>query len=253
LVEIGGWIQNDTYFLPEWNWLDHGDIRHLPMIDPAKRMVVEARAKAGIPEDWSCTDIDDSPDGKYVWMTGFGDSYLVDLVTFEAQYYPDKMHPYVYWSPNSKFALLHNNDSSDETDSYSILSVIDKKLKLLPVTPLSEWIHWWHARDDILIYPSENENTLLLLNAATMSFRELPFRVDAGGYYDTLVWGPNGKKIAFVAEDGSLWQVNYPTLENLEQITPALPNVHGLTWSPDGASIVFDDGLDIYVVEITKQ
>jgi hypothetical protein len=251
LVYRGAWIQNDTYFLPDWNWLEDGDIRYLPMLDPAKKMVMEVRAKAGIPEEWSCTEIDASPDGKYVWMTGFGDSYLVDLTTFEAQYYPRRMYSDVDWSPNSKFVWLHNNDLSDETEPYSILSVIDKELKPLPVAPLSEWIHWWHPSDNILIYPSEDKNVAILLDATTMSFRELPFNVDAGGF-DSLVWNPNGERIAFVAEDGSVWQVGYPTLENPEQLTPPLPQVNNVDWSPDGSSIAFISASNIYVVEATK-
>jgi dipeptidyl aminopeptidase/acylaminoacyl peptidase len=246
LVYPGGWIQNDTYFLPEWNWLDYGDIRQLPMLDPAKKRVVEVRAEAGIPEDWSCTDIEVSPDGKYVWMTGFGDSYLVDLTTFKAQYYPHEIYPYVNWSPNSKFALLSNNN-----DSYSILSVIDKKLSPVPVTPQWEWINWWHTRDNILIYPSKDKNAPILLDVSTLSFRELPFKVEGGGY-DSFVWSPNGEKIAFIAEDNSLWQVDYPKLENLEQLTQPLPDVHDVNWSPDGNSIAFISGSDIYIVDTIK-
>jgi Tol biopolymer transport system component len=66
------------------------------------------------------------------------------------------------------------------------------------------------------------------------------------------VWSSEGNRIALVAEDGSLWQVDYPTLENLEQLTPTLPDVHAVNWSPDGDSIAFISGSDIYVVETNK-
>jgi WD40 repeat protein len=246
LVYRGGWIQNDTYFLPDWNWLDDGDIRYLPMLDPAQKRIVEVRAEAGIPEDWSCTDIEASPDGKYVWMTGFSDNYLVDLNTFQAQYYPREVYPYVNWSPNSKFALLSNNN-----DSYSILSMRDKKLSPVPVIPRWEWINWWHARDGTLIYPSKDKNELFLLDAAAMSFRKLPFKIDAGGY-SSLVWHPDEETIAFVAEDGSVWQVDYPELDTPEQLMPALKNVYDLEWSPDGNSIAFFSGSDLYIVDTMK-
>jgi hypothetical protein len=55
-----------------------------------------------------------------------------------------------------------------------------------------------------------------------------------------------------VAEDGSVWQVDYPLLENLEQLTSSLPDVSDLNWSPDGNSISFISGSDIYVVDTIK-
>lgn len=248
LVYRGSWIQNDTYFLPEWNWLEDGDLRQLPMLDPAKKVAVEVRSKAGIPEDWPCTDTDVSPDGKYIWMTGFGDSYLVDLITFEAQYYPHKRYASVYWSPNSKFALLHNDDLSDETEPYSVLSVIDKKLKSLPVAPLREEMHWWHPNDNVLIYPSEVENALLVLDATTMSLRKLglPFILS------DLALSPDGTKIAFAATDGRLWELYYPALEDVKTITSPFYKLSNLAWSPDSTSIVFTSGPDIYIAEPIK-
>ena len=125
----------------------------------------------------------------------------------------------------------------------------DKELRPLPVAPLRE-LTWWHPKDDILIYPKD-ENTLLLLDATTMSFWELPFKVDIKSY-TSFVWSLNGDKFKFVADNGSIWQVDYPKLENPEQLTPPLPDVYGIDWSPDGNSIALVSGSDIYVVEAVK-
>jgi hypothetical protein len=215
------------------------------MLDPARKVYRDARAEAGIPGDWSCLQTAVSPDGRHVWMSGWEGSYLVDLTAFTSRYYPDQIYWDVDWAPSSKFALLYNSDPMDKADEYSVLSVADKELKPLPAAPLSESHHWWHPTDDILLYRSEDKNTVLL-DMATMSYRELPFRVQ------TLVWSPSGGEIAFVEEDGSLWQLDYPVFANLRQLTPSLPHVDALNWSPDGTSLSFVSGSDIYVVESTK-
>ena len=250
LLEMGGWIQNDTYFLPQWNWLDYGDISHLPMIDPARRVVIDAREKAGIPEDWSCTAMYTSPDGKYVWLTGFGDSYLIDLINFKAQYYPRETYSSVYWSPDSKFALLENYDSSNINHQYfNLLSLSNNKIQSLDIKDLSAfWYGWWHPTDHVFAYISEDSQKLVLFNIETMSTQELTSPVTFQSY----TWSPKGDRIALVAEDGSVWQIDYPALENFEQLTPSISGVRGAEWSPDGKFISFVGISDIYIVETNK-
>jgi WD40 repeat protein len=134
------------------------------------------------------------------------------------------------------------------------LSVADKEIRPLPVDPLFEWNFWWHENNDLLLYPSEDKNNLVFLDTSTMSFRQLPFTMKGPeNSFNNLAWGPNGDQIALVAEDGSLWQVDFPKLENLEQLTPSLPSVAGLEWSPDGDFVALRSGSDIYIVETTSK
>jgi Tol biopolymer transport system component len=70
--------------------------------------------------------------------------------------------------------------------------------------------------------------------------------------FRSLHWSPTGEFIALTAEAGSLWRVDYPNLSNLEQLTPALPDTHDVTWSPDGTSVAFISGADIYIVDTMK-
>lgn len=86
-----------------------------------------------------------------------------------------------------------------------------------------------------------------------MSYRELPFALQKPSFTNAqFSWSPDGEKLALVAKDGSLWQVDYPALQNLEQLMPSMPDVGSLNWSPDGNSIAFISGSDIYVVETNK-
>jgi hypothetical protein len=253
----GEWVRNDTYFLVEWSWVDDGDIRYLPLLDPAKKRFSDLRQKLGISEDWRCQQTRVSPDGLYLWMTGWGEeeegSYLVDLFTFESQYYPGREYLNIDWSPSSKFAWLFSSDPSGKTETYSILSIEDKEIKPVPVPPMRSG-YWWNNVNDVLAYPSEDKNSLIFLDASTLSFRELSINAQRMPDYSiNLAWSPNGERIAFTAEDGSIWQVEYPTLENLEQLTPASPEMHDMHWSPDGSSIAFISGSDIYIVETTHK
>jgi len=78
------------------------------------------------------------------------------------------------------------------------------------------------------------------LDASTMSVRELPFKDQDSRYkISNLAWSPNGEKITFVTEDSVLWQVDYPTLENLEHIMSSIFAIREVRWSPDSKSLAF--------------
>jgi WD40 repeat protein len=197
-----------------------------------------------IPDDLHCALGNVAPDRQQMWVNcSPSDNYLVDLATFTATPYPNN-YQLAAWSSNSRFARLadwHANDTQ------YILSVQDMKIQPLPVQARTGTI-FWHPSDSVLTYISAEKQTLVFLDASTMAVREFtlpqPFR--------DIIWKPNGEGLALLAEDGSLWQVDYPNLENLEPLTPALPEVRDLIWSPDGTSIAFVSGSEIYIVDTMK-
>ncbi len=69
----GEWVRDNAYFLVEWSWVDDGDIRYLPMFDPAKKIIYDVREMAGISEDWHSQQTTVSPDTTYIWFTGWGE------------------------------------------------------------------------------------------------------------------------------------------------------------------------------------
>ena len=44
--------------------------------------------------------------------------------------------------------------------------------------------------------------------------------------------------------------MDYPALENLEQLTPPMENQPSISWSPDGRYLSYAGGTDIYIVDI---
>lgn len=254
----GEWVRDNKYFLVHWLAVDDGPVRYQPLFDPATKLFYDLWELAGVSPDLTWRSNEVSPDGKHVWIAGSEGSYLVNLTTFESQHFPYN-DPYTDteadWSADSKFVWFETHVySGDESAEFQILSISNGKLSPIPVTPLPAPNHWWHPTKASVVYPAADKDVLIFLNASTMLYRELPFALkeQAYTYYDN-VWSPDGEKLALVAENGSLWQVDYPKLENLEQLTQPLPDVHDVKWSPDGNSITFVSGSDIYVVDVTKK
>jgi hypothetical protein len=247
--QYGQWVLNDDAFLMEWSWIYDGDNRYLPMFDPDKKIYFDVREMAGIPDDWSCVQTMVSPDGTYVWMAGWGRSYLVNLATFNQTAYPLDGIVDFYWSSDSKFAWLRSpGGTSNEPSHYQILTVVDEELKLLTIDPLFDSLLWWHPTENVLAYISTDGQQLELLNAETMFVQE----VELPSTFHHFVWSPTGEYLALIGGDGSMWKVDYPNLENLEQLTPALPDVRDVIWSPDSAYLAFVSGSDIYIVESAR-
>lgn len=254
-MQQGFWVLDDTYFLVWWQAVDDGDVKYLPLIDPATKTLYDVRELAGIPDEFTSNYTPISPDGNYVWMEGWNESYLVNLNTFQTQHFTYS-NPYSYtdsdWSSDSNFVWFQIYDSNAKSAEFDILSITDMKLHPLSVIPQGESEHWWHSTDNIVIYPAKDRNSLVILDAATMSFRELPFKNQGMNYkVDNLAWNPSGDKIAFVTEGSSLWLVDYPSLENLEQVLSTVDRMVNLQWSPDGKSISFISDSKIYIVDTT--
>jgi len=238
------WVMNDTYVVTHWDFQDDTDYDIFPLIEPSTQTYKDLQELTDIPDDSSCRLGSVAPDRKRMWVNCYQPSnYLVNLETFAVEPYPGELNV-VSWTSSSNFAWLRTfiTDNSPQ-----ILSTSTKKLQLLPVAAQVGTI-FWHPADDVLAYLSEDGKKLGLLDAQSMSIQERELPSTSGD----IVWSPNGEHIALAAEDGSLWQVDYPKLENLEQLTAPLPNVHDLQWSPDGTHLAFISGTDIYIVETIK-
>lgn len=126
------------------------------------------------------------------------------------------------------------------------------EIRPLPAKPLNNYTYWWHPSGDTVVYPREDNQALIFMNAASMTSKELPFPLSENTDSSQLAWSPSGDSLVLTAEDGSLWQVGIPALENLEQLTKTMPDVRDVYWSPDGNSIAFMSGSDIYVVDMSR-
>lgn len=249
-ISHGEWVKNDSYLLLQWDFIYGSNPGFIPLFDPVKRTLLDLNTLANIPSEVNglpnCQETSASPAGDYIWAECYTGNYLITLSSFESQEYPDYKNVDINWSADGRFALLESYDM--ENNRLQILSVSSKELMPLPANPFVNGLPWWHPTDNVLAYISEDGQHLELLNAQNMSVQEL----ELPSAFLSIEWSPTGEHLALVAENGSIWQVDYPKLENLEQITPPLPGVDDVKWSPDGVSFAFVSGTDIYIVDAAR-
>ncbi len=85
-----------------------------------------------------------------------------------------------------------------------------------------------------------------------MSVRDM--ELSTSQIFSQAIWSPNGDYIILITEDKALWWINYPSLENMEQLTRPIAdmNTESLLWSPNGKYLSFVGGTSIYVVDANK-
>ena len=247
LLSVGtSWVLDDAFVLIDWDFNADKEV-NVPLIDPISRTYQDLHDLAGIPEDVFCDGFPEvAPGGEYVWLQcgrpGDSIGYIIHLATFQAEPFSDFY--IMSWSKDSGYALINSYND----DIMRILALSTKVLEPLPAyTPGKPYA--WHPAEGIFAYFSEGGHTLVVLDAKTWLAQELPLPAA----FNSIIWGPTGSDIALVAEDGSLWQAQYPGLEAVEQLSPPLPGVHGVGWSPDGKSLALVSGADIYVVEAIRE
>lgn len=251
----GTWVLNDTYMLAQWNSVDDGSPGYIPLFDPLEKTYHNLNELVGIPSlkglvAPSCFASYIAPGGKYIWTFCYDTdevNYLIDLAALKADVYPnsdEKPLGYRGWSLDGNFLILRQG--YDNKPTYSILSVASKGLRPLPIEPVSDPMFWWNPTKSIVAYLSKENKSLVLLDAETMFAKEVMLPAGFCNYY-CMAWHPSGDQLALKAGDGSIWQIDYPKLETLEQLTP--PIAGDFSWSPDGTSLAFSAGTDIYIVD----
>jgi len=247
----GQWVRNDTYFFPSWDYMSYAG-GPTGMFSPTTKKYYFIELSSTPPIDGETRTYTFSPDGMYVWMrginSGYGTAYgfLSNLTTLETTSYDIDTNEFE-WSPDGKFACLRSSPGNSSFPlQTNLLSVPNKKLEPINLNSCSSW----RPNDHLLAYFAEEGQVLAIMNPNDMSVKgwKLP------STFIGLIWSPDGNHIALVAKDGSFWRVDYPKMENFEQLTQPMSftDVRDIIWSPDSTSIAFVKGSDIYIVDTVK-
>lgn len=215
----------------------------IPLFDPAAKTFRNLNALADIPADRdgipNCLQASPAPDGKYIWLECYDGNYLVNLATFKAQVYPGLADVEISWSADSQYAWLES--FYPDGNRFNILSGFNKELKPFPANLLSPA---WHPTQPILAFISEDQRSLSLINPRNGAVQQIGLPTA----FKEVIWSPTGDRIALLAEEGSLWQVDYPNPKTPEQLTQPMPEVKAIAWSPDGSAVSFISNPDIYII-----
>ena len=191
-----------------------------------------------------------SPNGDYMYISPGAQSekdpqiYLVDLKTLKSQL----LHVgSLDWSANGKYALAGSQ----------VLTLLNKTLRPLPVQPDSEKLFFsitdaWHPTAGAYVEidaDKQQHQFLYLLDVEALTYQHLDLPSSFDGMSTQIAWSPKGDHLAMAASDGSLWQIDYPKMENLEQLSSPMANVKDISWSPDSRYLSFAGGTDIYIVD----
>lgn len=254
----GTWVLDGKYMLPIWEGVWDGRPDWVSLFDPSTKSYRNLSAEIGLPFSFAnppdpyCNRPSAQSGGRYVWVACRDGGHLIDLVTFRSHTYLPidvtsdwLLFADVKWSADGKFIWLHGDRDRIER----ILSVTGKELKPLPQN-CSDFE--WHPKDNTLICLSNDNKSILLLDAQTLKETILTDE------FWVLGLSSDGKHVALLARDNnSLWQADYPKLDNLKQLTPPMPElehlVKNVVWSQDQSAIAFMGAQDIYIVQMDSK
>jgi hypothetical protein len=251
---LGRWI-GDKYVLIEQGWADMApfdSIGFTPIFDPRHRTFRNLIEFVKLPSEYNdrYVEVSVSPDGNYLSIRRptYKGIYLVDL-----ENYTSELHDSVSWSPHGKYMFvdsrvltLSNNVSRNLPDWPGLFSIFSVNRTYHPTEEIIASIHVDEYKSQTLYFYDIDTLTSQMMDLPA-EFHELDDQIAK------IIWGPNGDHVALVNVDGSLWQLDYPQLENLEQLTLPMPDVEDVQWSPDGAYLSFVSGTDIYIVLAASQ
>lgn len=246
LQHSGGVWLNDNYVLAKNDGFLYmsGFEGMIPVFDVSSKTYRDFVKLANLPYNASDLDTvyaqkDISPKGDYMWIrkpnhpTGF----LVDLKTFHSWEYAGNLS----WVRNGEFAIVDSK----------LLVLSSKELKAMPS---DVECNNWHPTKGVclsLITNEQRTSTLNFLNVQDMSVQKTTLSTPI---FTQAIWSPHGDYIVLITEDKALWKIDYPSLENIEQLTRPIADMYieSIIWSPDYEHFSFVGGTNIYIVDTNK-
>ncbi|MBL8062348.1 MAG: hypothetical protein JNK32_04970 [Anaerolineales bacterium] len=244
----GTWL-NDNYVLAKddgFFTVMSGFEDVIPIFDVSSKTYRSLIKVANLPYD--LTDVatryatkDISPNGDYMWVhkVYYPTGFLIDLKNFRSWEYAGN---HLSWVGNGEYAII---------DSKLLLVLSSKELKAMPP---DIQCNNWHPTKGVCLSLTTNEqgtSTLNFLNAQDMSIQKTALSTPL---FNQAIWSPNGDYIILATEDKALWRIDYPNLENMEQLTHPIADmyVESIIWSPDYEYLSFVGGANIYIADINK-
>ncbi len=279
------WVQNDSRVVIQYDFDDGNQFGVTPLIDPILKSYQNIRKPARLSPVLECSAPSIAPEGSYLlihcapnssasiqnsntiaqnlfgafdlWAAHKGPlfvtrsisatAYLISLNNFRTKIVPNDLG-FINWSPNGNYLLLSSEikDWSLHWGKYQLLAANEGVP--FSISTGSIIAPTWSSDGKRLAYLSEDSSNLVILNVATRATTQISFPQSS----TRIFWRPQGDGLAIQSSDGSLWYTPYPFTDRVEQLTPPLPKVEAVKWSPDGDRIAFVSEPDVYIVSVTQ-
>lgn len=177
---------------------------------------------------------------------------LLEMGTYVPTLIPltQPISPIAYRSPQDQYSVSPEGPyqifPGSDKRSWTVLNVRASSTRFVPLEqPIGSTVFWQTA--ELLSWLTEDNYTLLTLDIATGEVQQVSFHQPV----TQLIQKPQDKGLVALAADGSLWWVPDLGSDQAEQLTPPLPGVRDVRWSPSGSRLAFISGSDVYLVTAT--
>ena len=254
---VSYWLPGETRVMVQPNavFFINPDTQRLvvPVFDPVAQ--TDTDLAAGLSLETSLCRTQLAPDGAHLWLACYEDigsrtlprdpAYLIALPALQARPMSGRLE-FQGWSFDSRF-LAYNQlvESSVATGSAWVLPT-DGEPRQVADRPARAAA--WHPTQPDVALRFDDAHAIRFFDARRGLSRDLSMQQTI----TDVVWQPTGPGAAIVTEDGELWWLAdaFDGAATPTPLTPALPDIHTVRWSPDGRSLAFVSQTSLYVVAI---
>lgn len=243
------WVLNDTRVIPE-QLLEAVGSSHFvtALIDPVAQVDTDIGLAAGFGDGTNCFLGPIAPDGQTMVLNCLLSPYnearriLIELETGFTRTLPAD-YDAIVWSPDSQYLVLrHSSDGPAQPDPFLLADRRGNPITIAedPIFGLT-----WAPQGARLAFLRADALALITADLNTAQVSQVTLTTAAR----QVVWNP-AVGLVVTAKDGSLWWVPDPAVDHIELLTPPMPGVRDLKWSPSGTHLAFVSEADIYVIPV---
>jgi hypothetical protein len=196
-----------------------------------------------------------APGGGHLWLGctlqrqdqlfPYDPSYLVTLPSLDTIPAGGTLQ-FQSWSADGRFLIYNEAATGGEETGPAWLMGVDGRRRQLAETAVKSSL--WHEDEAAVALHFDDEHRLHFFHAE----REVSRRLEMAQPVTRVAWQPGSWGLALLTANGRAWWLAdaFDAASEPVAVTPALPELHSLRWSPDGTSLAFASENHLYLVTI---
>jgi hypothetical protein len=228
----------------------------LPLIDPITLTYEDILERLGLPDTIVNCAPQIAPDGNRFWLgcaevknnvydPYYPISYLVALPSFDTITTTGRIE-FRGWSADSRFlAYTELTDPETYTGTTWLMDTAGNRQQIADeAAQLADW----HGVESLVALRFADKQRIQFVQVETGDSRVVVLDAPVAG----VVWQPEDGGVALWDENGRIWWLSDPLnpAAKPEPLTPPLPDIHSVRWSPDGRQLAFVSTTNLYVVSL---